>query len=479
MIEPQEIEEKALAFGVNTSHIQRDYVFGWFLFGMFSASPLGERLFLKGGNALRKCYFENTRYSGDLDLGMQGDIDQVFLQEEINKICDFVQQQTGITFSKDRNQVKEKFSLDDEAIAQLKVYEARVFFRDFYGNASQMIIKMKMDITRFDRIYLPLQDQALIHPYSDFGEVRAKIKCSKLEEIIGTKLKCLLQREHPPDLFDFVYTTFFNQTVALDKAEVISVFLKKTIFEPSPGVVKNILLQLPMDFFRAFWGKNISCGQSVIFDVETAITRFKEAIEEMFSMYPAMSYSDSAFFPVQFRNPIMQAGRTQTLLKMTYKGSERMVEPYALKYKEPKSRSPREYFYVHELSGGSQGPGIRTYVAENVQSIENTETKFTPREGYEIELCKAGEPIEDRHFGDPSKPKSSKSRTVRVKTYKAPSLSKRRSGSTYLGIKYHYQCSACLKKITKRTMDSTIGPHKNRYGGDCYGRYGQFLGSGY
>lgn len=479
MIQPKEIEEKSLAFGVNTSDVQRDYVFGWFLFGMFSVSPLGERLFLKGGNALRKCYFENTRYSGDLDLGLEGDINPLFLQEEINKICDFVHEQTGIVFSNDRNKVKEKFSLDADLMGQLKVYEARVFFRDFHGNASEMIIKIKMDITRFDKVYLPLQSQALIHPYSDFDQVKVGIKCSKLEEMVATKLKCLLQREHPPDLFDFVYSTFFNQSIALDKKEVISVFLKKTIFEPSPGMVKNILLQLPMDFFRAFWGKNISCAQHVIFDVETAIAKFQEAIEDMFSPYPDTSYADSAFFPVQFRNPIMQAGRSQTLLKIVYKNSERMVEPYALKYKEPKSKPPREYFFVHELSGGSQEPGIRSYVAENVHSIANTGIKFTPREGYEIELCKAGEPIEDKYFGDPNKPKALKPPSLKTISTKATSSMKAQSMSSYSGIKYLYQCSACLKKITKRTMGSTIGSHKNKYGGECYGRYAYLLETKY
>lgn len=63
-----------------------------------------------------------------------------------------------------------------------------------------------MDITRFDRVMLPLQKVALIHPYSDAREVACEIRCMKLEEIIATKLKCLMQRQHAPDLFDYAYT---------------------------------------------------------------------------------------------------------------------------------------------------------------------------------------------------------------------------------------------------------------------------------
>lgn len=474
MIESEEIEIQAKLFGIDTSDVQRDYLFGWFLFGLFSISNLKDIIFLKGGNALRKCYFENTRYSSDLDLGIQNDISPDILQTEINKICDFVNSETNIVFNKEQNRVREKFVIEDAASGKLKVYEARIYFRDFYGEAKHIVLKIKLDITRFDKVYLPLQNQALIHPYSDFEKVRGTVKCHKLEEIIGTKLKCILQREHPPDLFDYVYTLFFNNKFAINKGEIVSVFLKKTIFEPSPGVAKNILLNLPMDFFRSFWSRNIVCAKDVLFDVDLAITKFREGIGDIFSIYPDVSYADSYFFPAHYRNSIMQAGRNQTLLKMTYKNRERIVEPYALKYKEAQGKPPREYLFVYEISGGSKDePGIRSYISENIQSIENTDIKFIVRDGYEIELCKAGEPIKDKYFTDNDRIKVPKWRKSRV------SDSRKILSTYYGGPKYTYQCSSCLKKIVKKTMDSTIGSHKNKYGGECYGRYGYLVNTKY
>jgi len=473
MIEAKEIEDKAKDFEINTSDVERDYVFGWFLFGLFQVSELRDKIFLKGGNALRKCYFENTRYSSDLDFGMQSDISQNLLEIEINKICSFVSEKSNINFV--RNVIKEKFEINDDS-NKLKVYEARIYFKDFYGKESRLIIRIKLDITRFDKVYLPLQDQALIHPYSDAEDVKGiKIKCQKLEEIVGAKLKCLLQREHSPDLFDYVYVVFFNDKIAINKGEVVSVFLKKTIFEPSPGMAKKILLDLPMEFFKSFWDrKNIICAKDCFFNIDLAIAKFKEGIGDMFSLYPESSFADSAFFPAQFRNPIMKAGRNQTLLKMIYNNRERMVEPYALKYKAAKGKTPREYFFVYELSGGSTGkPGVRSYIVENVQNIECTDIKFTPRDGYEIELYKAGEPVDDRYFFDTNKPKIQ--RIKRVRAFRPKIL----SSSSYLGPKYTYQCSTCLKKITKRTMDPNIGPHKNKYGGECYGRYGYLINTKY
>ena len=48
----------------------------------------------------------------------------------------------------------------------------------------------------------------------------------------------------------------------------------------------------------------------------------------------------------------------------------------------------REYLYVFDLTGGDSGPGIKTFVSENVGQIQNTEMPFVPRS--EIQLKKAG-----------------------------------------------------------------------------------------
>jgi predicted nucleotidyltransferase component of viral defense system len=198
MIAKQEIENKAAEFEISPASVERDYVFGWLLYGIFTVSALKDVIFLKGGNALRKGYFENTRYSSDLDFGIPGDIDQAELMNEINKVCDFIQGKAGIIFVKQENKIKEKFSASEAPIPGLRVYEIRIYFQDFYGKA-EFIIRVSMDLTRFDKVLLPIQIVNLIHPYSDAAETVCNIRCMKLEEIIATKLKCLLQRQHAPD----------------------------------------------------------------------------------------------------------------------------------------------------------------------------------------------------------------------------------------------------------------------------------------
>jgi predicted nucleotidyltransferase component of viral defense system len=47
--------------------LERDYCLAWFLVGL-AQSPLREQLAFKGGTLLRRCYFEDYRFSEDLDF---------------------------------------------------------------------------------------------------------------------------------------------------------------------------------------------------------------------------------------------------------------------------------------------------------------------------------------------------------------------------------------------------------------------------
>ena len=463
MINRTEIETLAKQFEIVPTNVEKDYVFGWILFGLFTLSDLKETIFLKGGNALRKGYFENTRFSSDLDFGIPHDISQEKLLEEFNQICDFIQERAGVIFLKDDNKIKEKFTASESPLPDLKVYEIRLYFKDFYGTSDHLKLKIAMDVTRYDRVMLPIQSVNLIHPYSDSAELTCIIRCMKLEEIIATKLKCLLQRQHAPDLFDYCYSINILGG-QLNKAEVVEVFVRKTIFKKNPHVLKDILIKTPFDYFREYWVKTVVCAKNVFINVEDAIAVFLNDLESLFDIYPKSNYAISSYFGSELRVPIIEAGRKQTLLKIRYKGSERMVEPYALKYMERKDGEQKEYLYVYNCSGGSNPPGIRALIPENFESIEVTSQNFEPRAL--IELSKAGERPENPYLFDPNKP------------LKAP---KRRSifRQGRQSIKYSYQCSICGKKFSKTKMSSLLGLHKNKSGHRCGGRFGIYLGTRY
>lgn len=372
-------------------------------------------------------------------------------------------EKSGVEFVTNKTRVEEKFAATDAPLPNLKVFEVRIYFKDFYGKDSPIDLKVSMDLTRFDRVLLPLQMVALIHPYSDAHEAECMIRCMKLEEIIATKLKCLMQRQHAPDLFDYAYSIKLLGG-QLDKAEVARTLIRKTIFERNPAVLKEILASIALGVFRERWAKSIVVAKQIVLDVEEAIRSLMADLEVLFEPFPDNGYADFAYFRASLRVPIMDAGRTMTLLRIVYKGQERMVEPYSLKYQQRRDGAQVEYFLAYKISGGESEPGIKRFLPSGMQSITNTDTTFEPR--YPIELRKAGEMPVERYLFDPNRP----DRAAPLR----PSHHLMASRRVYI-----YQCSRCGKRFTRHTRSAALRPHKDKQGSPCYGRYAIYVDTRY
>ncbi|OXM83688.1 nucleotidyl transferase AbiEii/AbiGii toxin family protein [Paenibacillus rigui] len=468
MITREEIIEKGREFQINTSNVQRDYVFGWFLAGIYSISELKDHLVLKGGNALRKAYFENTRFSGDLDFAIQHTLPQELIQHEMDKICDFVQLNSGVMFEKEKNKVFEKQRIDKDK----KVYEVKIYFKDFYAATSQLTISIKMDITQFDKIHLPIQKRYLVHPYSDFRDIHIQINCLKLEEILASKLKCLLQRRHSSDLYDYVFSFVLNKSIDLNKTEIIKTFSRMTIFEErSIGIARSLLIDLPFQFIKRFWDKHLVVPQKGMLLFEMVTEKYKQIIEEMFGSLP-IGRGEVAFFPSQLRNKVMEAGQKMTMLKVNYNGTVRLVEPYSLIYKVTKQGIGSEYLYVFDTTSRLDSPpSIKSFMHTKITSMDVTDIKFEPR--FEVEISKAGEYQDNTYFGQT---RISKQKLVRRTLGKKVFVSKRgSSGKVLSGPTFIYKCSYCNKEFRRKIQNGSLNPHKDKYGNKCYGKHGFFI----
>ncbi len=457
MIEKSEIDNKSEELGVHVSNVQRDYVFGWLLSGLFqSDNQLSQQLILKGGNGFRKAYFEHARFSNDLDFSTQTELNEEQLKASLKQACAHAMERSGVKFLLDESRVATKELAEEESM----FYEARVYFKSFYGE-EEATLKVKLDIKEFDKIFLPIQPRQLIHSYSDSELCKSTIQCIKLEELLASKLKALLQRRHSPDLFDFVYAIFFQKYLNISRLEVISTFLKKTIYEPDPMLAKGLLLELPFKVIRELWQEYLVCPKISLMNFDDAETWFRAVIEELFGLLqPQFGFTSGGFraklsyFSSENRDTIFEAGRLQRLLRVVYDRVERTVEPYSLAFKRRKDGVGREYFYVWDRSGGrSRQTGIKSFVNEKLQSIQMTEESFEPR--FPIELTKGPGYFSKPNFSTPRLHTFAKGRT-----------------STPYSITYTIQCPICDKKFNRNKMDTHLNEHKDRYGNHCYGRIG-------
>ena len=455
MIERSEIDSAAKQLGVNTSNVQRDYVFGWILAGLYSESSLRDDLVLKGGNCFRKAYFPLGRFSNDLDFSCSHRISEETLRNGLNAIAENARGKAGIEFDLDRTLIRDGGAVD----ADRSAVKARMYFRDFYGKPSEILISVRLDITELDRIHLDIAERPLIHNYSDAETCSANLRCWQLEEMLAAKLKCLVQRQHLVDLFDLIHSIFVNRDIEVNRAQVASVFLRKTIFGKSPGAAKALLLQLPLEFAKASWRKYVVCPLQSYLDFETAEVRLRELVEVLFGEYGSYR-GDYAFYLPALRTKIMDAGREKALMRMRYDGATRVIEPYALNYKVRKDGVGQEYLFAYDRTGGTSGPGMKTFLHGKVSELEILEEKFEPQ--FEIELSKAGEYPKQLTFADPNRPRKAIQSSRR----------KRTTASTF---QYTVACPFCGKKFKRKRMTTRLNPHKNTWGSKCAGRTGYIV----
>jgi predicted nucleotidyltransferase component of viral defense system len=277
VISDQEIEAKAAQFQLRPIDVQKDYVYGWLLKALFRRPGLAPVLVLKGGNALRKGYLPDTRFSKDLDFSSLQGITSAALESELREVCEFVAANAGIKFT-DKMVIRDK-ALD---IPGVEALEVRLYFKSFYGEEN-LSLKSQLDITQFDRIYLPIQQRSLLHPYSDGAVCEGPILCQKLEEILASKLVTLLHRRHAADLFDLLYAIVFRDQYRVNRLEVITTFLKKSICEKGPLVAHEQLRGIPLSDFGALWNSVVAPIGS-LFAFDFVIANFQALLESLFSL---------------------------------------------------------------------------------------------------------------------------------------------------------------------------------------------------
>ena len=192
---------------------------------------------------------------------------------------------------------------------------------------------------------------------------------------------------------------------------------------------------------------------------ENAIDTLRSGIEALFGSVAQRPQMAAAYYPADLRNPILEAGSERKLLRLTYEGIPRIVEPYELAFKRRNDGVAQEYLYVWDRTGGrSSGPGIKTLLNGRIQTIDLTGETFEPR--YPVRLSKAGEASTAGTFAAQSGPRRSRGPRTRRSTS---------------GPRYVVQCNYCGKQFRRKLRSTRMNKHKDPYGNQCFGRSGSIV----
>lgn len=174
--------------------IERDYVLAWFLNGLAS-HPLREVLAFKGGTALRRCWFEDYRFSEDLDFTLIRPIALEDILAGLTEVFTAVEAACGLRITFDR---------EDRHSHQ----NSHTFYLRYQGPLPAAS-DVKVDITINEALCFPLQDRPIHRTYNGFDDLPEgpTIKVYDIKEIVAEKLLALSDRarNEPRDLYDLWY----------------------------------------------------------------------------------------------------------------------------------------------------------------------------------------------------------------------------------------------------------------------------------
>ena len=104
MIDRSEVLTIAGERNLRVDMVEKDYILGWMLAGIFAHPALGPAWVFKGGTCLKKCFLETYRLSEDLDFTVEdaGQLDEGVLADAFQGIADWRYDQSGIDISSQR-----------------------------------------------------------------------------------------------------------------------------------------------------------------------------------------------------------------------------------------------------------------------------------------------------------------------------------------------------------------------------------------
>lgn len=82
MIDQSEVLEAANETGLNPYVIEKDYLIGWVLAGIYDHPDIRDAWVFKGGTCLKKCFFETYRFSEDLDFTLRDHVINLYRRPE-------------------------------------------------------------------------------------------------------------------------------------------------------------------------------------------------------------------------------------------------------------------------------------------------------------------------------------------------------------------------------------------------------------
>ncbi|MCB2209437.1 nucleotidyl transferase AbiEii/AbiGii toxin family protein [bacterium] len=177
----QKAKEKNTALWI----IEKDYALSYLLSAIFKVPLLADSTVLKGGTALKKAYFQDYRFSEDLDFSTRFELKATDIEESIEMAVSLMEQDL---------QEREPFYVQSEPLTLREPHPGKQnahTVRVQFPYHREPLCRLKIEITVDEPLLLPPETRPILHDYEE--AISTQIKVYHLTEIVAEKYRALLQ----------------------------------------------------------------------------------------------------------------------------------------------------------------------------------------------------------------------------------------------------------------------------------------------
>ena len=345
MVTKEEIGQVALVRGLGPHVVEKDYLLGWVLAGIYQHVSLKNNWIFKGGTSFKKCHFETYRFSEDLDFTIvePSHLNRDFLIETFSEISEWLFHQAGLEIPTELLSFEIFTNPRGSESCQGKVgYRGPISPR--FGFRS--LPRLKIDLTFDEVVLLPPVERTICHDYSDDPQKGISIRCYTPEEAFAEKICALGQRARPRDLYDVI--NLLRNDEKQPNLSVLNDLLQKKCAHHGSPVPTLVDVQIKRKSLEDPWGSMLSHQLQKLPPFESYFNALPEFFDWLeIGTLPSLSPIDQmAAGEVVVREPTMNLPvklNTQIYLEtirfaavnylyvdLQYKQSTHRIEPYSL-----------------------------------------------------------------------------------------------------------------------------------------------------
>lgn len=396
MILRREVLDIALALSLRPQIVEKDYVLGWVLAGIYSHKTLSDSWIFKGGTCLKKCYFETYRFSEDLDFTIQDPdhINSNHLTMVFREIGEWVYENTGIEIPEGLQEF-ETFRNPRGTVS----CQGKLSYRGPIAPRSGSLPRVKLDLTFDELLVFPPTKRVIFHHYSDVPTEGISVLSYVFEEAFAEKVRALGERTRPRDLYDVI--SLYRKTEARpEPTKLLELVTRKCAHHALPVPTFDALASRREDL-EGSWLPMLGHQLQALPPLESFWSTLPEFFDWLqsrstvsrlipYKMAPGESIirEHSIRIPIDstiqsYLETIYFAASNRLCVDLIYNGAVQCIEPYSLRH----TRSGNIVLHAEEIPRGVH----RIFRADQIQSAAVSNLGFEPR--YSVELGPRDTPI--------------------------------------------------------------------------------------